>query len=207
MAFYGKQLESLANGVNINMTNLTLPAVLKNKKPYSALGKIEAKNIKPLLVDTLNLNKNIPDADIYYYKTDDAFLILNSSKRKKPFYYISKLWSMGKGSGTKGLQKAVVQSLKDKETKGRIFLDAENMTKKSSPAGFYYKLGFRFQEKKKNKAFENWLQNGGNRENAPQDTGLMYLPQKNIVHCLTYGKLIDESICILSNLKSYLTKL
>ena len=31
MAFYGKQLESLANGVNINMTNLTLPAVLKNK--------------------------------------------------------------------------------------------------------------------------------------------------------------------------------
>ena len=112
---------------------------------------------------------------------------------------------MGKGSGTRGLQTAVMDSVRDKDTKGRIFLDAQNMTRKGSPAGFYFKLGFRFKEKGKNKIFQEWLNKGGKKKDAPQDTGLMFLPKENILHCLIYGRTDEETIRTISDLKKYIS--
>lgn len=105
-----------------------------------------------------------------------------------PHYHIDKLWTGGKGSGTQAVQDVVIKSLSDTQTKGRVTLDACCIDGKTSPAGFYYKLGFRFGDAQKNKELKNWLEKGGTRENAPFLTGTMFLPKENINHCLNYGK-------------------
>lgn len=103
-----------------------------------------------------------------------------------PHYHIDKLWSNGKGSGTNSVQSVVRKSVNDPKTAGRVTLDACCIDGKTSPAGFYYKLGFRFKDKKMNKQLEEWIANGGKRENSPFLTGMMYLPAENIEHCLNY---------------------
>lgn len=104
-----------------------------------------------------------------------------------PHYHIDKLWTGGRGSGTKAVQGVVAESVANPKTAGRVTLDACCIDGKTSPAGFYYKLGFRFQEQESNKILAEWLKNGGKRENAPFLTGSMYLPQENIEHCLNYA--------------------
>ncbi len=103
-----------------------------------------------------------------------------------PHYYIDKLYTTGKGSGTNTVQTIVRQSLQDPKTQGRVMLDACCIDGQTSPGGFYYKLGFRFINEKTNLECEKWLSSGGRREDAPWATGLMYLPKENISHCLNY---------------------
>ncbi|MCQ2755057.1 MAG: hypothetical protein MJ231_08465, partial [bacterium] len=105
-----------------------------------------------------------------------------------PHYHIDKLWSSGKGTGTTAVQEVVSRSLSNPRTAGRVTLDASCIDGKTSPAGFYYKLGFRFKQPNLNKELEEWLSKGGRKENAPFITGTMYLPQENIEQCLKYGK-------------------
>lgn len=103
-----------------------------------------------------------------------------------PHYHIDKLWSTGKGSGQNSVKDIVRKSIKDQETRGRVTLDACCIDGKTCPGGFYYKLGFRFKDPYINKQFENWLKNGGNKEDAPFYTGDMFLPKENISKCLNY---------------------
>lgn len=105
-----------------------------------------------------------------------------------PHYHIGLLRSGGAGSGTKAVQRVVAKSLEDSRTAGRVTLDACCIDGKTSPAGFYYKLGFRFQNQDLNIKLEEWLKNGGKRENSPFITGTMFLPKENIEQCLKYGK-------------------
>lgn len=105
-----------------------------------------------------------------------------------PHYHIDKLWSGGKGTGTNAVQTVLRESLENEKTIGRITLDASCIDGKSSPAGFYYKLGFRFNNPVSNQKMEEWIKEGGKRENAPFLTGLMHLPKENIEQCLNYGK-------------------
>lgn len=159
----------------------------QNAKKPKILATKAFTECKDVAVFTKKIAKEIPNPDLYYFKTSDGFY-LDSGKEVKPYYYISKLWSMGKGSGTKGIQEVVTQSLKDKETAGRVFLDAVCMDGKTSPAGFYYKLGFRFKDDSKNIIMQDWMKHGGIKKHAPMETGLMYLPKENIEHCLAYGR-------------------
>ena len=94
----------------------------------------------------------------------------------------------GVGLGTKMVQNAVKDSLLDPRTNGRVLLVAENIEGNIYPGGFYYKLGFRFNNQNSNEIMEKWLQSGGLKENAPPITGMMYLPKENIEHCLNYSK-------------------
>ena len=103
-----------------------------------------------------------------------------------PHYYIDKIWSTGKGSGTNSIKDVVKRSLSDIETQGRVMLDACCIDGKTSPAGFYYKLGFRFKDNSMNQQCQKWLEEGGKRENTPFLTGIMFLPKENISHCLNY---------------------
>lgn len=103
-----------------------------------------------------------------------------------PHYFIDKLWSKGKGSGTRTIQEVVKESLKDPTTQGRVMLNACCIDTKTAPGGFYYKLGFRFKNSGANKQAEKWIQEGGRKENAPFLVGEMYLPKENISHCLNY---------------------
>ena len=105
-----------------------------------------------------------------------------------PHYHIDKLWTGGKGTGTTAVQSVVRKSVHDPNTIGRVTLDACCIDGKTSPAGFYYKLGFRFKDPILNQELETWIQKGGQKENAPHITGIMYLPKENINHCLNYGK-------------------
>lgn len=105
-----------------------------------------------------------------------------------PSYHIDKLWSKGKGTGTRSIQDVVRKSLADIETQGRVTLEACCIDDISAPGGFYYKLGFRFSDSEMNNLCEQWLKNGGKREDAPFAIGQMFLPKENISHCLNYGK-------------------
>ncbi len=105
-----------------------------------------------------------------------------------PHYHIDKLWTTGKGSGTKSVQDVVEQSLADAKTQGRVTLEACCIDGATSPAGFYYKLGFRFNRPDLNETMEKWIAAGGKREDAPFVVGSMHLPAENIEHCLQYGK-------------------
>ena len=104
----------------------------------------------------------------------------------KAHYYISYLWSDGKREGTKHIQEVLEKSLDDVRTDGRIILDAQMIDGETSPAGFYYKLGFRFANDSYNKILANWLKKSGKKFDAPKITGIMYLPEENIEHCLRY---------------------
>ena len=112
----------------------------------------------------------------------------NEIKELLPHYHIDLLRSNGAKTGTNAVQSVVEESLKNPLTKGRVTLDAQDIDKVGSPAGFYYKLGFRFSNPSINEEFATWLKNGGTRANAPQTTGFMFLPKENIEHCLNYGK-------------------
>ena len=103
-------------------------------------------------------------------------------------YYIDQLFGDNKGAGTRQVQKIVLQSLKDSQTRGRVLLEAASIDGyKTHPAGFYYKLGFRHTCEDFDLKLAKWLKEGGKKENAPWCYGNMYLPQENIMQCLTYG--------------------
>ena len=105
-----------------------------------------------------------------------------------PHYHIDKLWTGVAGSETRAVRDIVSRSLADSQTNDRVTLDACCIDGKTSPAGFYYKLGFRFGDAKKNKELQNWPEKDASGENAPFLTGIMFLPKENIKHCLNYGK-------------------
>ncbi|MBP3923832.1 hypothetical protein J6E39_01155 [bacterium] len=110
------------------------------------------------------------------------------SYKMLPHYHIDKIYTTGKGSGTNSVQSIVEKSLADIETQGRVTLDACCIDGKTSPAGFYYKLGFRFKDRNLNKQCEDWLKAGGSKDSSPFLSGIMFLPQENISHCLNYNK-------------------
>ena len=91
------------------------------------------------------------------------------------------------GAGTKAIQSVLERSLADKDTEGRIVLNAEITDGKTSPAGFFYKLGFRFVDKSMNEVMEAWLRKNIETE-APTLTGMMYLPKNHINKVMMYGR-------------------
>lgn len=91
------------------------------------------------------------------------------------------------GAGTKAIQSVLERSLADKDTEGRIVLNAEITDGKTSPAGFFYKLGFRFIDKSMNEVMETWLRKNIETE-TPTLTGMMYLPKNHINKVMMYGR-------------------
>ena len=77
-------------------------------------------------------------------------------------------------------------SLQDSRTNGRVTLQSDIIDGKTSPSGFYYKLGFRFSDESKNDIMKKWLEQGGKKESSPMITGFMFLPKENIHNCLNY---------------------
>ena len=103
-------------------------------------------------------------------------------------YYVYELFGDGNSAGTRQIQRVVLDSLKDSQTRGRVLLEAASIDGgKTHPAGFYYKLGFRHTCEDFNIKLDKWLKAGGEKENSPWCDGNMYLPQENIMQCLTYG--------------------
>jgi len=134
--------------------------------------------------------KTIPFRNVRYSKTGRVIPAVPEHKEEikllKGRYFLAYLWANGKGEGTKFVQEVVKKSMKNPNSNGRVVLEAEMIDGEKSPAGFYYKLGFRFANQKYNRYLEEWNKNGGRKNNAPCITGVMYLPKENIQQCLNY---------------------
>ncbi len=115
----------------------------------------------------------------YFVKSDGKNIL-------KPHYFIKFLWGDGNREGTNFVQDVVIKSLNDKRSNGRVILEAKKIDARTSPAGFYYRLGFRFLNEKFNKILQQWKLAGGTKFDAPDLEGKMYLPKENIEDCIMY---------------------
>ena len=122
------------------------------------------------------------------YPEEYTIKISENQRKIKPHYYVIYLYAdmPGNGYGANAIKQVVKKSCKNKRTEGRVLLGAYPVDYRTFPAGFYYKLGFRFKDKESNDILRKWLACGGTRENAPEIEGQMYLPKRNISHCLSY---------------------
>ena len=91
------------------------------------------------------------------------------------------------GAGTKAIQSVLDRSLSDKDTEGRLIVYAEITDGQTSPAGFFYKLGFRFLDNSMNDVMEKWLSKNL-KTDFPTLTGVMYLPKNHVNKLMMYGR-------------------
>ena len=75
----------------------------------------------------------------------------------------------------------------DPRIQGRIVTYSAPVWQESSPAIFFYKLGFRFLEPEANKRIQQCIEN--KTPDLPAQTGMMYLPKANLHKLLRYGEL------------------
>ena len=122
------------------------------------------------------------------YPEEYTYKVTGRLRKIKPHYYLMHLYANnpGKGYGSNAIKKLVMKSLNNPRTEGRVLVGAYSIDYDTFPAGFYYKMGFRFKDKESNDIMRKWLLSGGTRENAPQVEGQMYLPRRNINLCLSY---------------------
>ena len=91
------------------------------------------------------------------------------------------------GLGTEAIKSLAEKAMFDPKAEGRIVTFSAPLWKESSPALFFYKLGFRFTEPDANIYMEECLRN--NTPDIPPQIGMMYLPKSNLHKLLRYGEL------------------
>ena len=90
------------------------------------------------------------------------------------------------GWGTETMRSLLEMSIQDKDTNGRIIVNAKVTDGETSPVGFFYKLGFRFTDKNLNSQMDDWLRTSPHSCISPMITGMMYLPKENVSKLLMY---------------------
>ncbi|MBE7702546.1 MAG: GNAT family N-acetyltransferase [Cyanobacteria bacterium SIG28] len=91
------------------------------------------------------------------------------------------------GLGTEAIKALAEKAMFDKKIEGRIVTFSAPVWKESSPALFFYKLGFRFTIPQANQYMEECLIK--NVPDIPAQLGMMYLPKNNLHKLLRYGEL------------------
>ena len=91
------------------------------------------------------------------------------------------------GLGTAAVKNLAEKAMFDNKADGRIVTFSSPLWKESSPALFFYKLGFRFTNPEANKYMEECLIQ--NIPDIPPQIGMMYLPKSNLHKLLRYGDL------------------
>ena len=89
------------------------------------------------------------------------------------------------GLGTEALKTLAEKVMFDSRAEGRIVTFSSPVCRESSPALFFYKLGFRFMEADANEYMEDCIIK--KVPDIPPQTGMMYLPRKNLHKLLRYG--------------------
>ena len=114
-----------------------------------------------------------------------------SQKRKlkylKNCYVIDYIQSpkMRQGMGSEAIKGLAEKAMFDTRADGRIVTFSSPVWRESSPALFFYKLGFRFMDPAANEYMKDCLIK--NIPDLPPQTGMMYLPKKNLHRLLMYG--------------------
>ena len=91
------------------------------------------------------------------------------------------------GLGTEAIKNLAEKALFDPRTEGRIVTYCSPVWKESSPAQFFYKLGFRFMDPNANAYIADCIVKKA--ADTPPQTGMMYLPRSNMHKLLRYGDL------------------
>ena len=91
------------------------------------------------------------------------------------------------GLGTAAIKQLAEKAMFDSKADGRIVTFSAPIMKESSPALFFYKLGFRFTDPSSNKIMEECLLK--NMPDLPAQIGMMYLPKNRLQKLLMYGEL------------------
>ncbi len=121
------------------------------------------------------------------------FFQLEPEKRKTKFlkncYVIDYIQSPRQrcGLGTEAVKQLAEKAMFDTRAEGRIVTFSAPVWKESSPALFFYKLGFRFMEKEANDYMDDCIIK--KVPDLPPQIGMMYLPKANLHRLLRYGEL------------------
>ena len=91
------------------------------------------------------------------------------------------------GLGTEAIKQLAEKAMFDSRAEGRIVTFSAPIMKESSPAMFFYKLGFRFIDPACNNVMEECLKK--NMPDIPAQIGMMYLPKNRLNKLLHYGEL------------------
>ena len=91
------------------------------------------------------------------------------------------------GLGTQAIKSLAEKAMFDPKAEGRIVTFSAPVHKESSPAQFFYKLGFRFFDLSANEYIEECIRK--KVPDSPPQTGMMYLPKANLHRLLRYGDL------------------
>ena len=138
--------------------------------------------------ETLNLERKPEEANFF---KQQSFII--PVKRKiqylKNCYIIDYIQSPKPrcGLGAEAVKALAEKAMFDPKAEGRIVTFSAPLVKESSPALFFYKLGFRFTSPQANEYMEECL-----RKKVPDitvQTGMMYLPKNRLHKLLHYGEL------------------
>ena len=91
------------------------------------------------------------------------------------------------GLGSEAIKAFAEKVMFDPKAQGRIVTFSTPVAKESSPALFFYKMGFRFTSPIANEYMEECLRK--NVPDIPAQTGMMYLPKARLHKLLRYGEL------------------
>ena len=113
----------------------------------------------------------------------------NKTKFLKNCYVIDYIQSPQpkQGLGTNAIKALAEKAMFDPIAEGRIVTFCVPVWKESSPAIFFYKLGFRFLEASGNEYIQTCIDK--KIPDIPAQVGMMYLPKQNLHKLLRYGDL------------------
>ena len=163
-------------------------ATLRVKKFKRGDNIIIAGDIDENYVDIIE--EDLPESE---HDTSYSFFKLKPPKRKlkylKNCYVIDYIQSpqQRRGMGTNAIKALAEKAMFDTRAEGRIVTYSSPICKESSPALFFYKLGFRFIDPKGNEYMEECLIK--KVPDIPPQIGMMYLPKNNLQRLLSYGDL------------------
>lgn len=138
--------------------------------------------------ETLNLKRKPEEGNFF---NQQSFII--PVKRKiqylKNCYIIDYIQSPKPrcGLGAEAIKALAEKAMFDPKAEGRIVTFSAPLIKESSPALFFYKLGFRFTSPQANEYMEECLRK--KVPDIPVQTGMMYLPKNRLHKLLHYGEL------------------
>ncbi len=174
--------------IGFKTPNLKQKAQIRIKKIKRSDNIVIPGDIDDDYVDIVedNLLEKAPEGEFNFFQ-------LEPKKRKTAFlkncYIIDYIQSPKQrcGLGTEAVKSLAEKAMFDPRAEGRIVTFSAPVWKESSPALFFYKLGFRFVEKGANEYMEECLIK--KVPDIPPQIGIMYLPKNNLHRLLRYGEL------------------
>lgn len=201
------------SGVNANLqqmsvvkampskTGISLPPVLGFKTPKGK-GKANLRVKKFKRSDDIIIAGEIDDDYVDIVEEEDlsgsdnlnqSFTFVNLMPKKKQTKYLKDCYIIDYiqspharcGLGTEAVKGLAEKAMFDPKIQGRIVTYSAPVWQESSPALFFYKLGFRFMDPGANERMRECLIQ--NMPDLPAQTGMMYLPKNQLQKLLHYG--------------------